>query len=218
MREVRLYGHLGKKFGSLFKLNVASPAEAFRALRANFPDFEAYMHQHAKQGFRVRVGKSDINGEQLEMESANQTISITPVVAGAGRGTMQMILGAVIIAAAFVATGGTIAGVLASTVAKMAVQVGVAMVLGGIAQALTSPPSTATKSADNKASYTFNGPVNTVQQGNPVPICYGQMLVGSQVVFQGLTVEQTFTQPSAGAGTKRAYKNTPWDSVVEQPA
>ena len=32
MREIRLYGHLGSRFGRVFQLDVTSPAEAVHAL------------------------------------------------------------------------------------------------------------------------------------------------------------------------------------------
>jgi predicted phage tail protein len=41
----------------------------------------------------------------------------------------------------------------------------------------------------NKPSYAFDGAVNTAAQGNPVPICYGRLIVGSQVVSAGLVTE-----------------------------
>lgn len=37
LREVHLHGMLGKKYGQVFRFAVRTPAEAFRALFANFP-------------------------------------------------------------------------------------------------------------------------------------------------------------------------------------
>ena len=39
---------------------------------------------------------------------------------------------------------------------------------------------------DNKPSYAFDGPLNTTAQGNPVPLAYGKILAGSQVISAGL--------------------------------
>lgn len=39
MKTVRLYGHLGVRFGRVFRLDVASPAEAVRALLLQLPGF-----------------------------------------------------------------------------------------------------------------------------------------------------------------------------------
>ena len=42
---------------------------------------------------------------------------------------------------------------------------------------------------DNGASYNFNGPVNTTAQGNPVPLLYGEMFVGSATISAGIYSE-----------------------------
>ena len=42
--EVRLYGHLGEKFGRRFKFAIDSPREAIQALTANFPEFREYLY------------------------------------------------------------------------------------------------------------------------------------------------------------------------------
>lgn len=41
-------------------------------------------------------------------------------------------------------------------------------------------------SAENKPSYNFNGAVNTTAQGNPVPLGYGRMIIGSAVISAGI--------------------------------
>ncbi len=41
----------------------------------------------------------------------------------------------------------------------------------------------------NLPSYTFNGPINTTAQGNPVPLGYGRMIVGSAVISAGITAD-----------------------------
>jgi len=64
---------------------------------------------------------------------------------------------------------------------------GIALTLGGISQLVLGTPSAdSTDRPENKPSYLFNGPVNTVSQGNPVPVCFGMMLVGSQVISAGI--------------------------------
>jgi predicted phage tail protein len=43
---------------------------------------------------------------------------------------------------------------------------------------------------ENKPSYVFDGPINTAAQGNPVPVCYGRLIVGSQVISAGMVAEE----------------------------
>ncbi|AHC48245.1 Phage tail assembly protein I [Achromobacter xylosoxidans NBRC 15126 = ATCC 27061] len=68
---------------------------------------------------------------------------------------------------------------------------GVSLALGGVVQML-SPQQRALSAADrpeNGASYNFNGPVNTSAQGNPVPVLYGRMIIGSATVSAGIFSE-----------------------------
>lgn len=204
MREVRLYGHLGKKFGRSFKLDVKSPAEAIQALKANFPDFESYMRQFAKQQFVVRVGKTSVDESGLTMQSTKGAIRITPVIAGSGTGGVKMIVGAVLI----------VAGVFFQN--PYLITAGISMMVGGAVQLLMAPPKSGDKETGNKPSYAFNGPVNTTAQGNVVPICYGQMLVGSQVVSAGLSVEQIAIHhvlTGKQQFIERTFKISPWDDT-----
>ncbi|MNL81044.1 Bacteriophage lambda tail assembly protein I [compost metagenome] len=57
---------------------------------------------------------------------------------------------------------------------------------------MLSPQQKGLSAADgpeNGASYNFNGPVNTTAQGNPVPLLYGRMIVGSSVISAGIYAE-----------------------------
>ncbi|WP_460163675.1 tail assembly protein [Pseudomonas sp. S2_F03] len=73
--------------------------------------------------------------------------------------------------------------------------VGIGMVAGGVLQMLSPVPTTKSgsqqeqASTENKPSYLFNGAFNSTQQGLPVPVVYGQMLVGSSVVGVGTWAE-----------------------------
>jgi predicted phage tail protein len=59
---------------------------------------------------------------------------------------------------------------------------------------LLSPvPSTQTGEKDPKAveSYSFSGIQNTSRSGLPIPIIYGQVVVGSITISAGATIEDT---------------------------
>jgi predicted phage tail protein len=69
---------------------------------------------------------------------------------------------------------------------------GVAMIMSGVSQMLGSPSTGLADSnpADKKVSYMFNGPVNTVAQGGPIPVGYGEMIVGSVVIDSAIDVNE----------------------------
>ena len=70
--------------------------------------------------------------------------------------------------------------------------IGVGLALTGVAQ-LISPTTTMSTGVDSdfdpRKSYSFSGIQNTNRQGVPVPIVYGEVLVGSIIVSAGIDVE-----------------------------
>lgn len=191
LRTVRLYGHLGERFGREHRFAVASAAEAVRALRANFPGIDTALVGH-RPGYRVWVGGAARGPQDLWTPGAGP-IRIVPVVAGAkNKGPLQIILGAALIAAPFAFPGLAATAFAGTTLGAISTSLGISMVLGGVSSLLFSPPRAetgATERPESRPSYIFDGPVNTTVQGNPVPIGYGRLRVGSQVVSAGLSVE-----------------------------
>ncbi|WP_211440916.1 tail assembly protein [Collimonas humicola] len=213
MREVRLYGHLREQFGESFLLDVASPAEAVRALRAIHPGFTGALVGHAP-GYNVLVDDNGIGVDDLTFCGSSGTIKIVPLVSGAKAGALQTIVGAVMIVVGMVATAYGF-----GTVGVPLTNAGYAMVIGGIATMLFSPPGTAApkEQPGNTPSYSFNGAVNTTAQGNPVPVCYGRLIVGSQVISAGLSVEQTIAIPQVAAAPASAATGQPAYAIWSTP-
>jgi predicted phage tail protein len=199
MRSIKLYGHLGRRFGKLFRFDVASPAEAVRALCANLRGFEQALVGHAP-GYNVFVGSGGIGADDLTFQSGADDIRIVPLVAGAKSGVGQVIVGALIIIAAFYTGGAAYAaagGLTYTAAGGIALSLGASMVIGGVTQLLTGAPAASNpkERPGSDPSYAFNGVVNTTAQGNPVPVCYGRMIVGSQVISAGLSVTQLYVAP-----------------------
>ena len=192
LRTIRLYGRLGTKFGRVHKLAVKSAAEAFRALCVLKPGFQRYIMTSRENGlvYSVFLGKLNLNRETLHDPSGDSDIRIAPILAGSKRaGSLQTIIGAVIIIIASIYSGGAAAAFSAGGVGGGAVAMaGASMMIGGMIQMLSPQPSgLSTKDGpDNGASYNYNGPINTTAQGNPVPLLYGRMLVGSAVISAGI--------------------------------
>lgn len=186
LKTIKLYGILAKKFGKEFRLDVENTREAMRALSVQVPGFEHFMLHAHEQGleFAVFQDKQNISETELDMSTSAKVIKVVPRVKGAG-GAVQTILGAVMIAAAFI-TGGT------SIAAWGALQgalfgAGVGMMVGGVAQMLMPKVDTTQDQNEdgNKANKGFGGAVTTVAQGNPVPVLYGQREVGGFIASAG---------------------------------
>jgi predicted phage tail protein len=193
LRKIKLYGALAKFIGQrVLEADVATAAEAVRFLLANWPELEAHMND---QHYRVSIGTYDLDLEELHHPAGAAPISFVPVVSGAGA-VGRILIGAALIASAFF-TGGATIGLLglAAPVAVSTVLagVGITLVLGGVAQLLTPTPKVPQGSDsqdDPRKSYSFSGIQNTSRQGVPVPIVYGETIVGSVVISGGIDTVQ----------------------------
>lgn len=201
MRTVKLYGELAIKFTDSIDLAINNAAEAIRALSANFEDFRGYLLSYTP-GFIIKVGELSINREDIANPvGKDETIHIIPHIVGSGKAG-SIILGAVLIAATWGAGAAVVAGkttigavgsfggfaVSAGTAAAIQ-SMGVGLVLTGISSLLFAPPRQQVQTAvENTPNTYFNGAVNTISQGLPVPIGYGKLLVGSAVISAGINI------------------------------
>ncbi|OAG67774.1 phage tail protein [Xanthomonas floridensis] len=189
VRVVRLYGVLRAKFGKEFRLAVASPAEAIRALSVQLPGFQAFLMGAKDRGltFAVFNGRRNLSEDQLHDPPGDDAIRIAPVLQGSKRGgVLQTIVGAVLVVAGVVLTAYGF-----GAVGVPLTNAGIAMVIGGVVQMLsrTQKGLGTQESPENRPSYAFNGPVNTQAQGNPAPVAYGDTWTGSAVISGGIYAE-----------------------------
>jgi predicted phage tail protein len=183
LRKIKLYGKLAKFIGHrVLEADVATAAEAVRFLLANWPEAEAHMND---QHYRVSIGTYDIDLEELHHPAGAAPISFVPVVAGAGA-VGRIIAGIALVALALfvplVAFGVALNGVVLG--------IGASLVIGGVAQLLTPTPTTSQDEGDPRKSFSFSGIQNTNRAGVPVPVVYGETLVGSVVISAGIDIVQ----------------------------
>ncbi|MCM2492698.1 MULTISPECIES: tail assembly protein [Burkholderia] len=186
LRTIRLYGVLGARFGRVHRLAVGSALEATRALCVVLPGFKSFLARSRDQGltFAVFVGRENLARDDLDLPVSREEIRIAPVIAGAKRGGLfQTILGAALVGLAlwnpaFLGLSqGLATGLLAA---------GASLALGGVMQLISPQTGGLASTVDNGTSYYFNGPVNSAAQGEPVPIVYGRMIVGSKRISSGI--------------------------------
>ena len=65
---------------------------------------------------------------------------------------------------------------------------GLSMTVNGVTAALTSPSKM--QFDDSKSPYYFNGPVNTTDQGVPIPLVFGRCKVGSRVISSAIEIKE----------------------------
>lgn len=190
-RKIHLHGALGKRFGRVHLLDVATAGEAGRALAAVLPgfrDFALGKWFSVVRGDR-RAGLA-LGEDDLAFELGSADLHIVPVLAGRGgrRGLGKIIAGVFLIGAAFFFPG-AIGAIGASTglgiTAGQVAGLGVALALSGLGQMLAPKP----KSNKDQSSYLFEGGANVTTEGGPVPLVYGRFRVNPVLVGVGLSTE-----------------------------
>ena len=219
MREIKLYGALAKFVGQRrFLAEVNSAGEAIRMLLVNFPGLERHMaDQHYK--VIVDGYDSDLEELNYPASQAIKIVPVLGGAGGAtGKilAGVALVAAAIIFAPAaggFLGIGGSGAATAATgfTMGAVASQVvgaiGLSLVLGGVSQLLSPTPqigsfgpasvgnargrntSTQATELDPQESYSFSGIQNTSRQGTPVPVVYGETIVGSVVISAGIDVD-----------------------------
>lgn len=204
MNTIRLYGALGKEFGTKHRFEIASPAEVFQALAANFPKFTDKL----RHGFyKVIIGNSRKTGTELDKDTildhpiGADDIHIIPVTKGQGRGGLGKVLAGILLVG-FAMFGGPLAATALGaggtmTLGTVAGHLGAGLMLTGVASLLA--PSTET--GETEKSFTMAGPQNTTREGSIVPIVYGEGVFGSTMISGQLRIENAVSAGSTEAST-----------------
>ncbi|MGY2258106.1 tail assembly protein [Pseudomonas sp. SDO55104_S430] len=187
MTRILLSGSLAQAFGRehFRKLETGTVSEAFSALKHTIEGFEDFIRSDARRAQRYAIFRNRENvGEKQFSLSGTTEIRIVPVISGSKNGGLfQTIIGITLIVVGVLVTP------ISGPIGAALINVGIAMTIGGVIQMLSPTPKTGSQEdqagTENKPSYLFNGAFNSTQQGLPVPVVYGKMLVGSSVVAVG---------------------------------
>ena len=190
LRIIRLHGVLGRKFGKEYKFDVVSVAEAVKALCSQVNGFKKYLSEGNGRNKKFNIVVNNgvlLNPETSARMESEGEINLVPIVQGSGGSVGTILTGAALIGLAVWNPWSW------ATLTQYAVgAAGAGLVLGGVMTMLMKPPTVAVSETDknNDRSYIFNGAVNTVQQGQPIPIGYGRLKIGSQVVSVNVSTAQ----------------------------
>jgi len=193
--QVKLLGELGRTFGRSYEFMANSPKDIMSALCNQLTGFKQFMVEAHEHGIGFKV----IDGDPEGMDYANFTMGcrkliIAPVVSGSGS-IGRILLGIALVALAFIPGVGS--AVVAATgkmaftaIGSVMFNLGVGMILTGIASLLT-PPVETPKETERKDSYLFDRATELTSQGAPVPLLYGRFLAESPLIISSaLTTQQ----------------------------
>jgi len=198
LRNIYLYGYLAEKYGKVHKFAVNSIGEVMRAMEANFPGFRNDIERdklyHVACGEEI-AENTCMDDTTVFMNYNKGDFHISPEISGAGGNVGSILMGVLGVVLMVVSIWVPPAGLLGMKLITGALVFGVGLSLfaSGIMGMLTPTPTGgdygSREEADERPSYLFNGPVNTTQQGGPVPLIYGEVLIGSTIISTSLDVE-----------------------------
>ena len=217
LRTIHLHGRLGKDFGRSHRFDVATAAEALRALNCAFPG--RFVKANEQGAYKVVRGDKR-NGLHLDLDLVNQfnlglaDLHIIPVAKGAAsntaKGTTKIVLGAALVGGAIFLSGGVLAtplaasGILSGTTYGTVAALGVGLALSGASTLLTRPAGQSTE-ASNALSINGGNIGNSGQQGDAIPLIYGECLVGSTPISVWSDVEDISVYDDSAGSIETAF-------------
>lgn len=194
MTNIIIHGEMGEIFGNFHKFEITKLLDIAKALTAQNKGFKRYCISKFQDGISyVYIDPKNPNkkwntAEELLEEEAPEEVHIVPSVCGSG--VVVAVVSAVV--STVVAAAAAVGGVLAAAGAwlaggSMLANLAVGLIIQGI-MALLFPvelPNNKAQTTESKldtSSYLFSNLKNTLTQGFPVPLLYGELRVGSNVV------------------------------------
>lgn len=212
MITVNLHGKLGQDLGETWELDVSSVSEALHAIDINTKKLRQWLITYKDEyEYEILVDQNNLLNETpdyknidelknsefcLNIKDKIKTIDIVPSIIGSGGGFFKIAVGAAIVIAA-VALAVFTPFILPAVALGF---VGLGLIAAGTSELLSKPPPSVPFTAQQTnpidgqgqaggaVSYLFNGPVNTVGEGGPVPVGYGQLIVGGNNVFSNYDI------------------------------
>jgi len=190
LRKVYLEGEIADRFGSEFEIEADSFADVMSCLNANFDDFRQYITECYEKGigFICQVNGKGIQKEEellLNYKEGDMIISAAPM---GSKGGIGKIIAAVVIAVILMTPGLRETFLLYSaeaaaltTFGKVVAMVAINLAMTGL-QEMMAPDPSVDDSVQQDESYLFQGAGQTILEGDPVPVLYGELRVPGRPV------------------------------------
>ena len=192
-RKVYLVGDIGDKFGRTHSVYADSYSDVMKCIEANNPTLKKYLldAHEAGVGFTLEIeGRPEENEEDLLLPIKPGDITISAIPAGSKSGGAKIFAALVLAffvlpmigAQSFVGAGMTtmegIGAALATTAGQATAMLSLNLAMTGMQQLMAPDPSV----DEGPENYLFNGSGQNVQEGDPVPLLYGELRVPGRPV------------------------------------
>ena len=216
MQKVYLNGDIAK-FGAVWETSCKTIPDIFKLIDCQTPGFRKYLIDAVENGigYEIRRGKDFVDEDTLLLSLGEEDIIITEIPAGAKSGGAKILAAVAIVAilyfsggfagTGFFGQGGALVGPPTATAGLntaglIAASVAVNLALAGISQLLAPGPEV--DGAETNENYLFNGPVNTAKQGIPVPVAYGELIVGGAPISVNYSTTPFGRNPFSNLGPR----------------
>jgi len=182
LRKVYLNGEMGEKFGKVAEVQAETVKDVMHYLDANHIGVKKYFIDSTEKdiGFTIKIADGYVDDErELLLPLDKGDIIITPTPVGS-KGAIKVIVGIIIIAVAwpFLAT----ASGFALFATKMAIGLGLSLVMMGLMEMMAPDPSVDEDAEGMEEGYIFQGAEQSVPEGAPVPVLYGELRIPGQPI------------------------------------
>ena len=211
MQNVTLLGDMGEKFGENWTMEVSHMNDIVKLISCQEPEFRPYLIDAQDKGaglLMLRGGKPLTDPDEYLLSVGEEDIAMGLLPTGEGGVAMIISNAAHWLYAAYTATPIVAAvegaaAVYASGFATFAVrtvaQLLIMTAITAISNYLAPDPST---DQDEAEGYLFGGVSNNVQEGVPVPVLYGELMVGGVVINSSHTtitvIDKNVVQDAGG--------------------
>ena len=201
-RKVYLVGDIGDRFGRTHSVHAESYSDVMKCIEANNPTLKKYLldAHEAGVGFTLEIeGIAEEHEEDLLLPIKAGDITISAIPAGSKSGGAKIF--AALVLAFFVlpliggygfgagAAGATAganvgyiaaikAGAVAGFAGKATAMLALNLAMTGMQQLMAPDPSV----DEGPENYLFNGSGQNIQEGDPVPLLYGELRVPGRPV------------------------------------
>ena len=198
LRKLYLEGDMGEKYGNIAEVKATTVREIIQYLDANHSGVKEYLldKQDKKIGFKIKIADEYVQDDrELLLPLDKGDIVITPVPVGS-KAAFKVILGIVLIIFALVS-----GQVWVAEYGMYLIGAGLGLLASGIAELMAPDPATDNEE-ENKEGYLFQGAEQSIPEGNPVPVLYGELRVPGQAVsFNLRNSSEGFLSGTSNAGT-----------------
>lgn len=181
-RNIHFLGELSTLVPNTVTCSCNTIGDVFKLIDCQVQGFQKFLIDSFEAGLDIAVVSKNNAIEEPEELLYNNLMGgdvyVTLVPAGSKKGWAKILAGIILIVVGFFITP------FAPNLGPALMSAGFGLALQGVAQLLAKVPENGPQSENTGV---FDGPTNTLKQNQPVPVLYGELLIGGAPVYVDLS-------------------------------